>query len=338
MMNRRSLLAFPIPAVIGGLAFAESAGAASEQGRAVNAALRRFRELPGRKAYRIDAGDNGSLWSLEHRADASMFVGSAVKTFILTKFLQDVERGRLSEGALLAVDDDVRSLSSSVYRYMQGETLARNILEAMISHSDNTATDIALAQTTPARVRKLIAKAGLKTAKIPNSTRQLFSYLAGAPYGVDKGWSGMLKIEDGKLFGKPRSPINKRETMMCSANDFVDFYARALDGAFFQSDATLTEYKRILSMADAIARVVPAGHAAYAKGGSIEWLGFNCVCLPGQMIIAGTPVTFCFTYNWNGPSSDVPAAMAAFADAVSDVLRSTARRVELISIRNTFTD
>ena len=58
----------------------------------------------------------------------------------------------------------------------------------MIAHSDNTATDIALAKVGPAKVRALIAEAGLTATQIPDSTRRLFSYIAGAPEG--RTWAG----------------------------------------------------------------------------------------------------------------------------------------------------
>jgi beta-lactamase class A len=93
-------------------------------------------------------------------------------------------------------------------------------------------------------------------------------------------------------------------TMASSASDLVSWYERALQGAFFAKPETLTEFKRIQAMADAIARTVPPDTAAYAKGGSlVDYLGFNCICLAGQMVVEGeTPVTFCLTANWDSPS------------------------------------
>ena len=150
-----------------------------------------------------------------HQPRAALYVGSAVKTFINLRFLQDVEAGRLSENTQEVVDDGVRSLASPVFGHLTGTTTARSVLEAMIAHSDNTATDIALKRVGPDRVRAFIASADFKSIKIPGSTRLLFSYLAGAPFGVDFGWKGMLEIENDKVFGRLRSPLNDRETMKC---------------------------------------------------------------------------------------------------------------------------
>lgn len=326
-MDRRAFLGLAAPATVGAL-YAPAAVAANWAGpdvRRVEQALAAFRRLPGRTSYVLQVRPAGRPWRSAHKPNARLFVGSAIKTFILTKYLQDVEAGRLSEGEQRTIDDAVRSLSSPVFLDLAGTTPARSVLEAMITHSDNTATDMALSQVGADRVRAFLERAGLTTAQIPDSTRTMISYFAGAPYGVDVGWAGMQQIAAGKLFGRSRSPMNDRETMKCSADQFVTYYEHALAGRYLKTDAALTEFKRIQAMADAISRVVPAGIAAYAKGGSVEWGGFNAVCLPGQMVIGTTvPATFCFTYNWNGPESTIPEHMANFGAALADVLQRTA--------------
>jgi beta-lactamase class A len=111
------------------------------------------------------------------------------------------------------------------------------------------------------------------------------------------------------------------------AEEFVSYYQRALQGDFFRRPETLTELRRILSMADAIARAVPPGHAAYAKGGSIDWEGFHALCFPGQMVLCGVPATFCFSLNWTGPDAAAPEVVGEYVTAVSAVLRAVARQV-----------
>jgi beta-lactamase class A len=322
-LDRRSLFAAAAGAAT--FAAAPAALAAGDQ-PGIRAGLRQFLELPGNKSYQIDVGDHGRIFRAAYKSARIRFVGSAVKTFILNKFLQDVEEGRLDENELLDVNDDVRSLSSLVLQEMTGRQPGKVILEAMISHSDNTATDIALKQVGPDRVRAFIRSAGLKSVRIPDSTRRLFSYLAGAPAGVDKGWSGMLQLEQGHLFGEPRPAINNVESMLASCNDFVSYYRRALKGEFFKNDATLVEFKRIQAMADALPLVVPPDIAAYGKGGSIDdFTGFHAFCIPGQMVIRRSrgekiPVTFCFIVNWTGPDSGIPGVLAQFASSIKRTL------------------
>ena len=112
------------------------------------------------------------------------------------------------------------------------------------------------------------------------------------------GWAGLQAMQAGKPGGPLRPAINDQQTMVCPASEFVAYYKRALAGEFFRKKETLTEFKRIQSMADAIPLVVPADTPAYAKGGSISWDGFYCLAVAGQMIVGATPVTFCLTLNW----------------------------------------
>jgi len=95
-----------------------------------------------------------------------MFVRSAVKTFILAPTSREVEAGVLAEGAQRPIDDKVRSLVSPVFENLTGTTQLRSILEAMISHSDNTATDAALAACGVDKGRTLIARAEPAESKI----------------------------------------------------------------------------------------------------------------------------------------------------------------------------
>jgi beta-lactamase class A len=198
----------------------------------------------------------------------------------------------------------------------------------MISHSDNLATDAAMLKVGADRVRALVAEAGLGSTLIPDSTRRFLSYILGAPAGVDLGWPGVHEARQNPP-GPLRPPLNTVETLASTASDMVSWYEQALRGTFFTNPETLTEFKRIQAMADAIAKVVPPDTAAYAKGGSIEFNNFNCLCVPGQMVVRGqTPVTFCFTVNWPGPDSGFPAVAAAYAKAVGDILLAVQQVVQ----------
>ncbi len=330
-MDRRTFLAataMPLAlAATRSVALAAPSGAADGE---FAKAEKRFKALPGKKAFKIAWGTDAAR---DYLPDDELFVGSAIKTFILAEFLREVEAGRLSEDELLAIDDGIRSLSSPVFgAYAEGEknlagmASARTVLEAMISHSDNTATDAALRRVGVGKVRAFITETvKLKRTRIPDSTRRMFSYLAGAPAGVDLGWAGMKEILANDDIDGARPAINDRETMISTASELVSYYRRALDGTFFTKKETLTEFKRIQAMADLIARVVPANTAAYAKGGSVEWLDFHAVCAPGQMVVRRMPFTFCFTLNWKGPDSGFAEVLAGFGGAVAGMLAALAK-------------
>jgi beta-lactamase class A len=216
-----------------------------------------------------------------------------------------------------------------VFGELSGTTQARSVLEAMIAHSDNTATDVAMKRVGADRVRKFIADAGLTKARIPDSTRRFFSYVAGAPRGEDMGWKAVdaLLHADKPDAAKYRPALNDVETMAVPASEFVAYYRRALTGAYFTKPETLTEFKRIQSMADAIAHVVPADTPAYMKGGSIDWNGFHCMAVAGQMIVQGTPVTSAFILNWSDNDGDKQQITSAYAEAVADVLSKVHKRL-----------
>jgi beta-lactamase class A len=299
---------------------------ASDGGEPVQAAIKRFATLPSASCL-VVVDRPGKPWQASYRPSERLFVGSAVKTFILAQYLRDVEAGRLAEDTPMAIDDSVRSLSSPVFLRLTGTTPAVSVLEAMIAHSDNTATDVAMAAVGADRVRALIGEAGLKQTQIPDSTRRLFSYLAGAPEGTDVGWAGMQKLAEGMISGAGRTALNDRQTMASTAEDMVAWYRQVLAGRFFDTPGTLVEFKRIQAMADALVHVAPLDTIAYGKGGSIDWQGFHCFCLAGQMIVGKVPVTFCFTINWTGPADGVGAVFQSYKTAIADVLQEAARTV-----------
>jgi beta-lactamase class A len=280
-----------------------------------------FLALPGKKGVQIDVDARDGLRREQHDADAALFCGSCFKTFVLAAYLQEVEAGRLSLSEQLAIDDAIRSTGGKVFDHLTGTAPASVVLEAMIAHSDNTATDVAMRRVGADKVRAFIARAGLKDARIPDSTRRYFSYVAGYNPGVDMGWQGIEALRADKLDKKPRDAINAETTMACPAATFVDYYKRALKGEFFSKPETLVEFKRIQAMADAIAMVVPADTAAYAKGGSIDWNGFHCLAVAGQMIVGSTPITFCLNLNWrDSDNPDTASVIGAYKNAATDVL------------------
>jgi beta-lactamase class A len=282
--------------------------------------LDEFLALPGRKGVAIEVDDPRRPWQIRYAADAALFCGSCFKTFVLATYLQEVEAGRLFETEQLPIDDSMRSIGAGVFDHLSGTASARTILEAMIAHSDNTATDAAMRRVGVDKIRAFLANANLNGTRVPDSTRRFFSYLAGYPADADMGWAGIKEMAAGKNGRTPREAINDEQTMVCPAAEFVDYYKRALAGQFFQKQETLVEFKRILAMADAIAIAIPADTPAYLKGGSIDWEGFHCIAIAGQMIVGKTPVTFCLNLNWRDSEGSEAALGPAYKSAVAGVL------------------
>ena len=288
---------------------------ARDPGPAVKAAIARFAELPG--ASCAVTADTREPWTAGYNGSERRFVGSALKTFILARYLT-LDRQ-------LAVNDTARTLNSPVFLNLNGTTAATSVLEAMITHSDNTATDIAMAAVGVDRVRALIREAGLRHTEIADSMRKMFCYLAGMAAGQDAGWPKVKDLVDHPT--NPRPALNDVMTMASTAEDMVVWYAQALASGYFKTPGMLAEFRRIHTMATALPQVVPTGIVAYGKGGSIDWQNFHCLSLPGQMLVGKTHVTFCFTINWTGPDNSVPDTMKRYVAAVASVLEASAKDV-----------
>lgn len=298
-----------------------------DEGGDLDASVQQFLALPGTKSFLLEAGDGGSAGRIAHQPGLPLFIASTYKTFVLGQYLRDVDAGRLSEDEELPINDSIRTLGSPVYLDLTGTTPARSVLEAMITHSDNTATDAATLKVGADRIRALIAQAGLQITRIPDSTRIAISYVLGAPAGVDLGWAGIQQAVQNPP-GPLRPLINDRETFVSSANDMVSWYSQALRGAFFSKPETLKEFKRIHAAAYQIIKTVPPRTVAYAKGGEASVNGFNAKGFAGQMIVGkGVPVTFCFIVNWQGPESTFPGVEAAYFAAIAGILRRVKREI-----------
>lgn len=283
---------------------------------------------PNTSSCLIKSADSQRPWQVGYYPERQLFVGSAVKTFILAQFLRDVENQRngLTENTSVEINDTWRSLGSPVFGGLTGTTNYRNALEAMINHSDNTATDLLLHAVGVQNVRKLIKEADLHKTQIPTTTRQLFSYLAGAKAGSDLGWSGMHALTQGKTLGftERTDVINPYESMNSTATEMVKWYEESLQGQFFKNAETLIEYKRIQAMADALSGFISENILAFGKGGSLDWRDFHALCLPGQMIINNTPVSFCFILNWHSQTQTSITRQDEFLEKIGTVLRETA--------------
>jgi beta-lactamase class A len=245
-----------------------------------------------------------------------------------------------AEGARAAVDAalaafgrlDVLVVNAGVVVNKPFLETTEDDLEAMIAHSDNTATDAAMRRVGAERIRELVAEAGLGAVRFGDTTRLFSSHVLGTPAGVDLGWPGIVRdIERPTL---PRRPLlNDVATLAGSARDFVAWYEPALAGQFFRRPETLVEFRRVLSMSEQIALAVPPDTVAYAKGGEIPAIlgTLNAKSFAGQMVVGGgrrVPVTFVFLLNWDGPAEQFPAVEARYFAAVRGVLEVLKRRFE----------
>jgi beta-lactamase class A len=290
-----------------------------------------FNRLPGIKGLKIwlPAGDGGGEFLVTIAPDTPLFCASSFKGFVLAEYLRRTETGDTSLGELLPVNDSVWSLGAPVLTplpgTMSGQYQALSTLEAMIARSDNTATDMALKRVGVENVRSFIASAGLTHTRIPNSTRQFFAYIGGAQNWPTTTWAELLALAQNNPPPADRI-INNVQTMAVSPHDFVSFYSRALQGAFFRQAETLERFRSVLALADAIPLTMPLGVNAFMKGGSIDFGGEHALSIAGGVFIPPRRwAYYSLMLNWTdaqgGEVADVVGPFTASCKRIFTLLR-----------------
>jgi beta-lactamase class A len=281
-----------------------------------------FDPLPGQKAIKIWApGTNHAPEFLAVLNPATrLFCGSSFKAFVLCEALRQIDSPGVAAklaGTQLQLDKSVWSPSSSVFNppHLAGAVSERTTLEAMISHSDNTATDMILKHVGAGNVREFLSQIGLKNSAIPNSTREFFGYIFGKANWKTITWDEMDTMLAGRG-GLAHPVINTTQTMASTPDDFVSFYSRALQGDFFKHPETLAQFRAILRIADAIPQAVPLGVSAFMKGGSIDANPSHALCLAGGMFFAGRWAYVATMINWEKSADADPETVAAFIATV----------------------
>lgn len=281
-----------------------------------------FERLPGDKAFKIFApanqGDQGFLAELN--AGQMLFVASAIKTFVLCQALRRVDSPNLVEkleATSVALDSTVWSPGAPTFNppHLTGVVSERTTLEAMITRSDNTATDMIFKLVGADNLRRFVASTGLKKTLVPDSTRAFAAYLFGAPNYLTITWD---ELEDLLSEGKLVNPfLNHVQTLASAADDLVSYYSRALRGKFFTHKATLNEFRRILTLCDFIYLVpLPLGVSAYAKSGNADSPDFHARSIAGGLLVANRWIFFAFIINWYARRPSDPETVDQFFSAI----------------------
>jgi beta-lactamase class A len=257
--TRRQLLVGAVTATVGAAMLGERAAAAPNLAVSADMIAELFADLPGTLSFRVLA----PATTRSRRLDVSLnpgqqlFVASAIKVFILVEALRQADGPDVVAtlaGRQLALDASVWSVDSPVLNApdLTGTVSERTAMEAMISHSDNTATDIMLKQAGPDAVRAFLASAGFTSTAIPDSTRSYFGYLKGATDYQTFTWEQLVATADDPFVNPVLNPTS---TLASSADDLVSVYSRAMPGEFFEHDETLNFDVRFRS-----ARFAPIRH------------------------------------------------------------------------------
>ena len=150
----------------------------------------------------------------------------------------------------------------------------------------------------------------------------MVGYLFGAADYKDFTWAEYVAYDE-RDAPYVNTPDNDVEPMKSTANDLVYFCSRALQGKYFDDPGKLHEFRRILSIGDAISLLpVPLGVSAFAKGGSADVPGYHAICIPGAMRFDDQWVYFAFALNWH---NDAPVDRRRSAPSPPPAARRCAR-------------
>ena len=139
-----------------------------------------------------DVSDGGCAAVHEIRPDTTIVLGSVFKLWVLAALAHEIDEGRASWDETVKVTDELRSNpDGEIYELATGtEVSLQNLAEAMISISDNTATDMLLDRLGRQAVEATMERSGVvdPDANIPMlSTGNLFAlkFVADAPNSDD---------------------------------------------------------------------------------------------------------------------------------------------------------
>jgi len=284
-----------------------------------------FAQLPGDVAFKILAPNakGKKAFVAQRNSDRMLFVASAIKTFVLCEALRQVDSENVVETLEqreVALDSTIWSLGSPIFDppNLTGVVSERTAMEAMITRSDNTATDMMFRIAGADNVRAFIATAGLTRTLVPDSTRAFTGYLFGADDYKTITWERIEEVIKGPLVQPFLNPI---ETLASSADDLVSYYSRALQGEFFQHAETLDEFRRVLTLCDFIYLVpLPLGVSAYAKSGNADAKGFHSRSIAGGMLFGDQWVFFAFLINWYAQEAQDPGTVGRYFAAINESL------------------
>ena len=139
-----------------------------------------FEAVPGTTSLKIwsPATRSGRELLVEHNPSERLFIGSAMKAFVLCERLRQLDSPdivrKLSENQL-KLDASVWTADSQTFNppKLSGLVTERAAMEAMIMHSDNKATNIELLQEGRSKVQKYQESEGMTRSAIPDKKRKL---------------------------------------------------------------------------------------------------------------------------------------------------------------------
>lgn len=156
-----------------------------------------FAKLPGQATFAVARlGAKGPEIKAAHEPDRALAIGSGFKLWILGALIDEVAAGKRRWDQVLPLTAAARSLPGGrLHTWPEGAPLTLHTLaSAMISESDNTATDELLYALGRERVERAMAAMGVADAARNRpmlSTLEMFKLKAGPDAQATQAWRGL---------------------------------------------------------------------------------------------------------------------------------------------------
>jgi|GEM_PF-1522189 len=226
---------------------------------------------------------------LEYRADAAMEAGSAFKAIVAAACCRLQDSGHIAWTDKLIIRPEDRVEASEVLAQLPdsaGVSLD-DAVRAMLTYSDNTATDMILDRIGRGPVLGVVEELGLTNLHIPMSVKHLYA-----------------QPEDKYLAG-----------FTTSMNDLRRFYDAIFDNTLLGTGAAQTKMLEFLRGEDVQQGTDwPNGVTCYRKSGSIDSAFLVAQGVGGAFARNGRFATFAMSANWR---SDPPAPLVKLFEAFS---------------------
>ena len=266
---------------------------------------------------------------LSVHGDRPFAMASTVKVAIAATYLAEVEAGRRTLADMIAVDDRLRLRADGITFFAPhpGVSLsAANLIELMLTRSDNTATDVLLHNLGgPATVEAWLMRNHVTGMRIDRTIAELLLDLRGEKVGRGLTAAETLRPFDPVAPGsiepldtapdRPQQRLDRdlRDTATPAA--FADFLGRLYKGELLKPasrDWLIAVMRRCLTGSNRIKGLLPAGTAVEHKTGTLSGVtddvGF--ISLPdGRRVIVAA---------FARGGANRPAAIARAARAVYD--------------------
>lgn len=234
---------------------------------------------------------------LEHRANEMMEAGSTFKAIVAAETCRQVEEGRIDWADELVIRPEDRvPASAALENLADGATVPLDeAVRIMLSHSDNTATDLVLGTVGHGSIVRLAESLGLSDMTIPVSTKELYA---------------RPEHEQGDAFTTTMSDLRR-------------FYDAIFKKALFVDTETHDRMLEFLHAEDQLQGTNwPNGVTCYRKSGSFESELLVAQAIAGTFSKDGRVATFAMSANQRPGALDaLEATYTAFAVGFGKTLK-----------------